>query len=126
MLEEVSNLALDSIKLVQLESWVGDCKDVPGLGLLVDEDPLSIPEDFLFDLEQAFAFQHDGEDVSRGAMAGVLQLDQLAQKRFSIFLLDGIGWGCRRLVDAVPIGDEALALASRRRKSARSSYKRVW
>ena len=79
--------------------------------LLIDKHALALAHDLLFDLEQALAFQHDREDVARGNVMRVIQLDQFPQERLGGFLLDGIGRGRRRFIDALPIGNEPFALA---------------
>ena len=65
----------------------------------------------LFDFEQTLAFEHHGQDIGGGDIARIVQLDQLAQQRFGVLPLNGVNPRHGRFINAVPIRDEAFAVA---------------
>ena len=71
---------------------------------------MPVAHELFFDLEQPFAFEHDGENIPGRNIARVVQLDELAQERLGVFPLNRIdvGLGCE--VNTLPIGDEPFAV----------------
>ena len=99
-------------KLIEMQIRIGNRKDVAGLRLLVNKNSLAVAPDLFLDLEDAFAFEHHGEDVGGGRVARVVLLGELAENGFGGVLLDGIhGFGRRGFVDTVPLGNVAGAAA---------------
>ena len=111
MFEQRGDVVLDLFELIQSQRRVNDGEDVAGLGLLVNEHAMAVALELFLDLEDAFAFEHHGEDVAGGDVLGVVQLDELAEERLGVFLLDGVhGGGGRREIDALPVRNEILLL----------------
>ena len=98
--------------MVQLQIGIADREEIAGLRLFVHEHALAISRELLFHLEQPFALQHDRQNIGRRNKFRIIDLDQLAQKRFGIFLLDCV-WrgGGRHFIDALPMRDESLPIA---------------
>lgn len=112
MFEELGDVFLDLFELVELKAGVGDGEEVAGAGLFVEEDALAVAVELFFDFEQAFAFEHDGEDESGGGVFGIVEFDEFAEEGLGGFFLDGVGGrGGRCFVGALPVGDEAFAFA---------------
>ena len=53
------------LKLIELQVRIRDREDITGLGLFIYENPLAFALDLFLHLEDAFAFQHDCQNVSR-------------------------------------------------------------
>src|SRR5207249_904747 len=109
--EKRGHVALDGLELVELQIGINDREQVARGRLLIDENPLPIAENLLFDFEEALAFEHDRQDVTGGNILRIVQSDKLAQQRFGGLSLNRIGRRRWRLIDALPIGDKAFALA---------------
>src|ERR1019366_7734311 len=109
--EQGANVTLHLLQLVELQGRVDDGEYVACAGSFIDEHAMSVARDLLFDLEQTFALEHDGENIRGRNVAWVVQLDQLAQEGLGILPLNRINRGRRRSIDAMPIGDEAFAVA---------------
>src|ERR1035437_7575270 len=101
---------LDLLELVELQGRVADSENVAGAGLFIDKDALPVAHDLLFDLQQALAFEHNGEDITGRDITRVVQLDELAQERLGVLLLNRLHAGHGRGIDTLPIGDEAFAV----------------
>jgi hypothetical protein len=56
MFEQGGDVALDLLKLIQLQGRVDDGEHVARCGLFVDENPLAVAQELFFDFEQALAF----------------------------------------------------------------------
>ncbi|MDW8309645.1 MAG: hypothetical protein RMK20_09755, partial [Verrucomicrobiales bacterium] len=110
MFEQLGDGALDVFQLVEFQVRVGNGEHVAGFALFVDEGAAAVANDLFLDLEDAFAFEHDGEDEGRREVARVVLLDELAQERLGGFAADGFGGRGRRFINALPVGDEAFAL----------------
>ena len=111
MFEQRGDVVLDLLELIQTQRGVNDGEDVAGLGLLVNEHAVAVALELLLDLEDAFAFEHHGEDVAGGDVLGVVQLDEFAEERLGVFFLDRVhGRGGRREIDTLPVRDEILLL----------------
>lgn len=111
MFEQVCNVVLDLLELVQLEIRVWNRKNIRRLGVLVNKDAFAVLTELALHLEQAFALQHHGQDITGRSILGFIQLKQLAEQRFGRVLLDGFGrLGGRGMVDALPLGDVALSV----------------
>jgi hypothetical protein len=108
----LGGVVLDLLQLIELESGIGDGENVAGPGVFVDEKAPVIRVDLLFNFQDAFAFQHHGQDVADGVILGVLGFNQGTEEGFGGLLLNGInGGGGRGVIDALPLGDEAFAFA---------------
>src|SRR6185503_10885020 len=104
--------ALHGFELIQLEVRVRDGEQVARLRLFVKEHPPALALDLFFHFEDAFALEHYREDESRRGIPGIVQFDELSEQRLGVLFLNGLGWrGRRRFVDALPVGDEPLAVA---------------
>ena len=64
MFEQRSDIVLHLLQLIELKVRVRDGKYVPSGGLFVNENALAIAHVLFFDFEQAFALQHDRQDVT--------------------------------------------------------------
>jgi len=105
------HVALDLLELVELQGRVDDGEHVARRGLFINKYPLAVAHDLLFDLQQALSFQHDGENITGRDVTRVVQLDQLPQEGLGVFPLNRIDGSRWRGIDAMPIGDEAFAVA---------------
>ena len=103
MFKESSDVSLDGFKLVELQIGVNDGENVPGGWVLVNENALAIAHNLLFDLEEALAFEHDGEDVAGGYVVRIVELNELSQKGLGVFFMNRFVWRRGRVVNAVPI-----------------------
>ena len=108
MFEQHGHVVLDSVELIQVQVRVGNRENVAGLGLLVNEHALAFALELLLHLQDALAFEHDGEDEAGGSVPRGVPLDELPQERLGGVLLDGIGGRRRGFIDALPVRDEAL------------------
>ena len=111
MFEQSRDVALDLFELVQMQGRVNDGEHVSALRLFVNENPLPIAHDLLLHLENAFPLQHHGENECRRDVMRIVLLDEFSQKRLRGFLFDRFRRRRRRLIDALPIGDETLSIA---------------
>ena len=64
--KEGGHIMLNLLELVELEVRVDDGEDVAGFGLFVDEDAVTVANKLFLHSKEAFAFEHDGQDVTRG------------------------------------------------------------
>jgi len=112
MFEQRSDVALHRLELVKLQIGIDDGENIPGSRLFVNENPPAIADELLFYLQQALAFEHDRQDIGRRDVLRIVELNELPQERFGVFFLNRLVWWGRRMVNAVPVGDEAFALAS--------------
>ena len=80
--EQHRHVALDLLELVQLQIGIEHREDIARFGMFVDKDALVVAENLFLDLEQTFAFQHDGQDVNRRPMDWVVFFDQFAEQGF--------------------------------------------
>jgi hypothetical protein len=71
--------------------------------MLVDENALAITDDLLFDLEETLSFEHDSENVPCRDVLGIVEFDELSQKRLGGFFLNGLVRRWRGVVNAVPV-----------------------
>ena len=101
--EEGSDVPLDGLELVELQIGINDGENVTGGRLFVNENALAIADDLLFDLEEALSFEHDGQDIASGNVLGVVEFDELSQKRLGGFFLNGFVRGWRGVVNAMPV-----------------------
>ena len=111
MLEELSDVALNLFELVEVQVGIGDGKDIASLRLFVNENTAAFADNLLLHLENAFAFEHDGEDVAGGNVARIILLDELAQERFSSVFLNGLDDRGGGVKNRLPMGDETFAFA---------------
>jgi hypothetical protein len=111
VLEQFRDVALDLFELVELEVGVNDGENIAGLGMFVNKEAAAFARELFLDLEEAFALEHDGEDVAGGDVAWIVKGDEFAQKGFGGVLGDGVGRGHGCLEDALPVGNEAFAVA---------------
>ena len=111
MFEQLGHVALDLFELVEAQVRIGDGKDVAGFRMFINENPLPVADDLFFHFENAFAFQHHGQDVARGGVLRVVLLDEFAQQRFGSVFLDGLDDGSRREKDGLPVRNKAFAFA---------------
>jgi hypothetical protein len=109
VLQQISDIALDLFQLIQAQVGIGDGKDVAGLGLFVNENAVAIADELLLDLQDSFAFEHHGQDITGGRVLRIVLLDELAQQGFGGLFLDGVGDRRRGLVNALPMGNEPAA-----------------
>jgi hypothetical protein len=109
--EQLSHVALDLFELVEAQVRVGDGKDVAGFGMFINEDTLSVADELFFHFEDAFAFQHHGQDITRGSVMRIVLLNEFAQQRFGRVLLDCLDDGSGRQKDGLPMGNETFAVA---------------
>src|SRR5688500_4829316 len=58
VLEQMQNLVLHPFKLVQLEVGVLNLEQIPGLAVLIYENPLAVARQLGLHLEDALSFQH--------------------------------------------------------------------
>ena len=86
MFEQLGNVALNSLQLVELQIRIGNSEQVPGFGLFVNENSVSLANKLFFYFKKPFALEHDREDVTGRNVMRIIQFDDLAQKRFSGFL----------------------------------------
>ena len=103
MFKESSDVSLDGFKLVELQIGVNDGENVPGGWVLVNENALAIAHNLLFDLEEALAFEHHGEDIASGYVLRIVELDEFSQKGLGVFLLNRFIRRRGRVVNSVPI-----------------------
>src|SRR5665213_2462721 len=61
--QEVGDRPLDFFQLIELKIRVGNGKDIAGSRLLVNKNAMAIALDLLFDFQQAFALEHDGQNI---------------------------------------------------------------
>jgi hypothetical protein len=109
VLQQISDIALDQFQLIQAQVGIGNGKDVAGLGLFVNENAVAIADELLLDLQDSFAFEHDGQDITGGRVLRIVLLDELAQEGLGGLFLDGVGDRRRGLVNALPMGNEPAA-----------------
>ena len=112
MFEESGHIVLDLLELIELEVRVDDGEDVPGFGLFVDKDAVTVAHELFFHAQEALAFEHDGQDVARGNIVRVVKFDEFAEERFGGFFLDGLGLRDRSFIHPLPVGDETLPIAA--------------
>jgi hypothetical protein len=94
-----------------LQAGIRDGEDVTGLRLLVHENALLIAFELFLHFEDAFAFEHHGQDVGRGGVLRIVRLHDFSQERFGVLLLNRLRRrGRRRFINALPVGDESLAI----------------
>ena len=109
--QQRGHVALDGFELVQPQVRIGNGEHVAGPGLFVNEHALAVADDLFLHLEHAFAFEHDGEDVTGGRVTRIVLLNQLPQQRFGGVLVNRIGGRRRRFVNSLPMRDEPGAVA---------------
>jgi hypothetical protein len=86
-------------------------KNIAGLGLLIDEHAIAVADDLFLHLEDAFTFEHHGEDVTGGRVTRIVLPDKFAQHRLGGVLVDRVHGRRRRFVNPLPVRDETFALS---------------
>jgi hypothetical protein len=109
--EKGSDVPLDFLELVELQIGIDNGENVARDWMFVNENALAIPDNLLFDLEQALSFEHDCENVSCWDVLGIVEFDQFAQQGLGSFFLNGFVGRRRRVVDTMPVRQEAFAIA---------------
>lgn len=107
MLQQMKHIVLHRFQLLELQVWVRNLEQVTTFWVFVNEHALAIAGELGFDFEDALAFEHGGEDVPGRGVSGIVFLEELAQKCFGSFFLDGVGrrgWRWLKLGD--PMRDE--------------------
>ena len=112
MFKEGGHIMLNLLELVELEVRVDDGEDVPSFGLFVNEDAVTVAHELFFHAQEAFAFEHDGQDITCGNIVRVVKFDKFAQERFGGFFLDGLGLRDRSFIHPLPIRDETLPVTA--------------
>ena len=71
LFEQGRHTALNLFELIQLQVRINNREDIPGPGLLVNEDAPSVAFELFLDLQDALALEHDRKDVGS---SGVFRL----------------------------------------------------
>ena len=112
MLQQMRYVLLNGFQLVQVQIGVCDGENIAGFGMFVNKHPLTFARELFFYFEDAFAFQHHGENKCCGCMTRVVLLYEFAQYGFRSVFLNGFNrLGCRRFIDPLPMRDEAGLVA---------------
>lgn len=111
MLQQCGNVVLHGFELIELQVGIYNRKQVARPRLFVDENSMPVANQLFLHLEQSFAFEHRGKDVSRRDVLRIVQLDYFAQERFGGFLLYRIAGRGRSFVHTAPIRDKPFAFA---------------
>ena len=112
MFEQLCHVVLHLFQLVEMQVRIGNREDVARLRLLINEDALAVALELFFHLENAFAFEHDRENIGGGRITGLVLFDELAQHCLGFFFLDGVNDWRRHFENSLPVRDES-GLAAR-------------
>jgi len=109
MFQKVGDILLHLFEMIQLELRIGNAEEIAAFAVFVDKDASAVLDHLGLHFENAFAFEHHGQDVTGASVFGGVLFDQFSKQRFGGVFLDWLrrgGW--RRRIDALPMRDESF------------------